>query len=137
VRGASHSAPPDLHFRRFWQGIGWMMVAVVVWLSLAPHPPAPPSFLGWDKAQHFLAYGCLMFWFRQAFAHHWRWPALLVILGVGLEWLQGFTDLRSSDPFDIFANSIGVAIGLLVAATPAGRLVAIADAQFHAMKTGA
>jgi hypothetical protein len=106
------------------------MVAIVVWLSLIPHPPQPPSFLGWDKAQHFLAYGSLMSWYGMSFARHWRWPLFLILLGVVLEFLQGLGGVRSLDPFDMVANTIGVGIGLaLVRATPLGRLLVVLDAQ--------
>ena len=40
--------------------LGLIVVAIVVWLSLDPNPPAPPDFLAWDKAQHALAYGTLL-----------------------------------------------------------------------------
>ena len=71
-----------LHHARLWQGLGWALVAIVVWLSLDPSPPAPPDFLAWDKAQHALAYGTLAWWFRQSFAPHRRWPLFLVGLGI-------------------------------------------------------
>jgi VanZ family protein len=104
-----------LHFPRFWQGIGWLMVAVVCWLSLTPNPPEPPGLLGWDKAQHLLAYGGLMFWFRQVFHRHWRWPAFLTGLGMMLEFLQGFTGARTPDLFDVIANTMGVLLGVVLA----------------------
>jgi len=123
-----------LNFAKTWQGVGWAMVAVVVWLSLTPHPPQPPSFLGWDKAQHFAAYGGLMVWYGMSFARHWRWPVFLVGLGVGLEFLQGLGGFRSFDPMDMVANTLGVGAGLLLVKTPAGHCLAVADA--HLVKLG-
>ncbi|MGY6215906.1 VanZ family protein [Methylolobus aquaticus] len=116
-----------LRFPRLWQGVGWVMVVVVMWLSLTPHPPQPPSLLAWDKAQHLTAYAGLMFWFRQAFAPHWRWPAFLLGLGITIELLQGFTGARVADLFDIVANGLGVAIGLILAQSPLGRMLAAVD----------
>lgn len=104
-----------LHYPKFWQGIGWLMVAIVCWLSLTPHPPEPPKLLGWDKAQHALAYAGLMFWFRQVFYRNWRWPAFLIALGITLEFLQGFTGGRTPDIFDAIANAAGILIGLVLA----------------------
>ncbi|MDF9393439.1 MULTISPECIES: VanZ family protein [Methylococcus] len=101
-----------------WRCLGWTMVAVVVVLSLLPQLPQPPSVLGWDKAQHFLAYAVLTVWFCQCYSRHWRWPAFFVALGGVLELLQGFTGVRTTDPFDILANSIGVSIGLGLSFTP-------------------
>ena len=109
---------------RFWQVIGWCLVAVVAWLSLTPSPPEPPSLLEWDKAQHAVAYAVLMLWFRQAFTRHWRWPLFLVVLGIGLELGQGFTELRMLEPLDMLANAVGVGIGLALARTPLGAMLA-------------
>ncbi|QSA98227.1 VanZ family protein [Methylococcus sp. EFPC2] len=109
---------PTLNFTRTWQAIGWLLVALVCWLSLTPAPPEPPVFLTWDKAQHFLAYGVLMFWYGQAFARHWRWPVCLISLGVGLEFLQGWSGLRHYDPYDMLANSLGVVLGLAFSFVP-------------------
>lgn len=109
---------------RLWQVIGWCLVAVVAWLSLTPSPPEPPSLLEWDKAQHAVAYAVLMLWFRQAFTRHWRWPLFLVVLGIGLELGQGFTELRMLEPLDMLANAVGVGIGLALARTPLGAMLA-------------
>ena len=117
-----------LKYKKTWQAVGWMMVVIVVWLSLTPRPPQPPSFLGWDKAQHFVAYGGLMVWYGMSFARHWRWPLFLVCLGVALEFLQGLGGVRSLDPMDMVANTLGVGIGLILVATPLGQSLAMADA---------
>ncbi|MBM4200810.1 MAG: VanZ family protein [Gammaproteobacteria bacterium] len=127
--GKVRPAASELHFRRLWQGIGWLMVAVVVWLSVTPHPPQPPSLLTWDKAQHLTAYAGLMYWFRQAFAAHWRWPVFLITLGVVLELLQSMIPLRNGDLVDVVANSLGVGIGLALGRSPLGGLLAAADAR--------
>lgn len=124
---ASRNSRPPLRFTRLWQGLGWVMVVVVMWLSLTPHPPQPPSLLGWDKAQHLTAYAGLMFWFRQAFAPHWRWPAFLLGLGMMIELLQGFTAVRVADLSDIVANGLGVALGLMLARSRLGRMLATVD----------
>jgi len=109
---------PALNFPVLWQIGGWMLVALVCWLSLTPAPQHPPDFLGWDKAQHFLAYAVLMFWFAQSFPRHWRWPLLLVLLGVGLEVLQGLGGVRQYDPFDMLANGLGVLLGWALSLFP-------------------
>lgn len=103
------------------------MVSIVVWLSLTPKPPQPPSILGWDKAQHFAAYASLMYWYGMSFEPRWRWPVFLVGLGVGLEFLQGYTGFRSFDPFDMVANTVGVGIGLMLLKTPAGQFLRAMD----------
>jgi VanZ family protein len=114
-------------YRTVWRGVGWAMVAAVVVLSLVPQLPKAPSLLGWDKAQHFLAYAVLTFWFCLSYSRHWRWPAFFIALGSVLELLQGFTGIRTTDPFDIVANSIGVFIGLGFALTPLASSLRLLD----------
>lgn len=116
-----------LRFTFFWQSAAWALVALVVWLSLTPHPPQPPALLSWDKADHLLAYAALMYWFAQSFARHWRWPLFLCLLGFALEVLQGLSAVRSFDLFDMVANVLGVMLGLVLAMTPLGRLLAAVD----------
>lgn len=118
---------PGLRFTSFWQAAGWAMVALVIWLSLTPHPPQPPALLSWDKADHLLAYAVLMYWFAQSFVRHWRWPLFLCVLGFALEVLQGLSAVRSFDLYDMVANVLGVMLGLMLAMTPLGRLLAAVD----------
>jgi hypothetical protein len=110
--------------QRLWQGIGWFGAGVVIFLTLTPKPPPMPSVLDWDKAQHMLAYAVLMWWFRQAFARRMRWVVFLLLLGVGLECIQGLSAYRYFDYGDMIANTLGVILGLVLAATPLGRALA-------------
>ena len=93
--------------------IGWGWAAAIVWLSLTPAPPKL-DFEHGDKLGHFLAYGALMFLFcmiyqnRSARLLH---AAAFVLMGVGLEFIQGWLGYRTYDPFDMLANTIGVALG--------------------------
>ena len=103
------------------------MVIIVIWLSLTPKPPQPPSILGWDKAQHLLAYSSLMAWFAMSFVRHWRWPVFLLGLGIGLECLQGISGFRRFDIFDIAANSAGVCLGIALAKTRLGQTLTVID----------
>ncbi|MFM8332348.1 MAG: VanZ family protein [Candidatus Methylumidiphilus sp.] len=116
-----------LNYEKNWRVLAWMLVAIVVWLSLTPRPPQPPSILGWDKAQHFTAYATLAYWFGMCYSRHWRWPTFLVGLGVLMEVLQGLGGFRSFDFFDIIANTIGVAGGFWLEGTCAGLWLAAFD----------
>jgi VanZ family protein len=116
-----------LRYVNYWQAIGWMMVLIVILLSLTPKPPQLPGLFGWDKAHHFLAYAALMYWFGVSRPRHWRWPVFIASLGVVLELLQGLTGYRTSDPNDLIANTLGVAIGLFIVNTPLGGWLAIVD----------
>lgn len=116
-----------LRHSRYWRAIGWLTLAVVTWLSLTPEPPSVPTFMGWDKGQHFAAYSFLMYWFGMAFSRHWRWPLFMFVWGLLMEVIQGLGELRTMDPYDMVANVIGVAGGLLLLQTRCARLLNVLE----------
>ena len=94
------------------------MVAAIFWLSLTPSPP-PIDMAAGDKLVHFAAYGTLMFWFcglypktRTRLLH----GIAFIVMGVGLEVLQGMLGYRTYDVLDMIANSVGVLLGAAAAA---------------------
>ena len=118
--------------RNAWIAIGWFGVAMVIVLSLIPSPPTLPVEQG-DKFEHVAAYGSLMFWFAQAYLR-WnerRWiAAALVALGIGLEYVQGWTGWRDFSYADMAADAIGVALGWLVARGALANFLACATRWF-------
>jgi len=101
------------------------LVALVVYLSLVPHPPEPFSFPNADKLEHAFAYASLSVWFCQIYlSGRSRVMAvmLLVGMGIGLEYVQGWTEYRHFDVWDMVANGIGVLLGYLMTRTAFGRL---------------
>lgn len=111
-----------LRYYRIWLAIGFGLVGLVIYLSLTPRP-IDAGQVGDVSFGHFLAYLALMLWFAQL---HRGWPAMLavaaalVLMGVGLEYLQGLTSYRSFDPLDMRDNAIGVAVGLVIGSTRLG-----------------
>ena len=115
-----------LKYRRLWITVGWLLVGLVVYLSLTPHPPEPVTFNNADKFQHALAYGALALWFGQIYRSVTSRVMLalaLTVLGVGLEYVQGWTGYRTYDVLDMVADGAGVSLGWLLALTPLGRLL--------------
>lgn len=115
-----------LKHRLIGQVIGGLLVALVVYLSLTPQPPAPLTFDNSDKVEHAFAYATLSFWFCHLYVTGSSRAvviATLVALGVGLEYVQGWTGYRSFDVMDMLADSIGVLLGWLLVSTPLGRLL--------------
>ncbi len=101
-----------------WLGVWlfWPGVAVIAWGELAPHPPDVSSIVGWDKAQHFIAYfglagmATLALGLRRVLV----WALLgIIALGGVLEILQGLTG-RDADVFDFVANTLGALVGTML-----------------------
>ena len=115
-----------LRFPRFWLGLWWLAIAVIITVCLIPPPPLdlPPNS---DKVEHFLAYfvlaGAAVQIYRTRAALLWAGVGL-VGLGIGIEFLQGaLTANRMADPMDALANSIGVIAGMAIAFTPLRNLL--------------
>jgi len=114
----------ELNWFWVWLILGWLMIVAIILLSLVSIS-TPALFSYQDKAFHVLAYFLLMGWFAQLYPRprHLLWLILLVALGVGLEFVQGATRHRTFEYLDMAANSLGVAIAWLLAATPFARLL--------------
>ena len=110
--------------------MGWLWVAVILYLSLTPHPPEPVSFVGADKLEHAFAYAMLMLWFCQIYVQRAVRAGLslaLVAMGVGVEILQGMSGYRNFEYADMLANSTGVLVGWGIAQTRLGRTLTILE----------
>jgi VanZ family protein len=97
--------------------LGWAMVAAIVWLSLTPTPPKV-DFDASDKLGHLLGYGALMFWFSQLYVVRKTrilYAAGFATMGIVLELVQGQFGYRTYEVFDMYANGLGVLLGLAAA----------------------
>ena len=110
--------------------MGWAMVVMVLYLSLTPDPPAPLTFDNADKLEHVMAYAGLSFWFCLLYPNGRERlivATALVGLGVGLEYVQGWTGYRTFDVLDMAADAVGVLAGWVAVCTPLGRLLDLID----------
>ena len=101
-----------------WIVASVLLVAAVLYVSLAPlNVPAdlPTHF---DKLEHAAAYVFLAVWFTGLVARS-RYRSVvfaLVALGLMIEFLQAAMPFgRQGDPWDVVANVTGVGIGVAVA----------------------
>jgi len=110
-----------LRRQMFWLLLWCTAVLTVIVVCLIP-PPQLALPQNSDKVEHFLAYFLLAGSAVQVFATRralWRVALGLVLMGVGVEWMQGaLTSNRMADPMDALANSIGVLAGMLTVFTP-------------------
>jgi len=100
--------------------LGWLLVAVVVFLSLYPKPPQPLEFEQSDKLSHIIAYMTLMLWFANIYPQRSSQLQMSIgffVMGVCLELLQGMTEYRTFSFADMLANGIGILLALYLAKT--------------------
>lgn len=105
-----------LKWPALWLAIAWSLVVAIVYLSLAPIAVALPVD-GGDKYAHIAAYAALMLWFMQIYGSSRSRIVIavgLAAMGIGLEFLQGYTGYRTFEWADMVASVAGVAIGWLI-----------------------
>lgn len=92
-----------------------LLIAVVAWLAVSPAPPRGAD-LGWDKANHALAFAVMFVSGRLAWPRR-PWSVALGLLGYGVlvELVQSQVPNRSADALDVIADAAGIALGALVA----------------------
>lgn len=104
-------------FRLLSLWLFWPGVLVIAWGELTPDPPQMSGLLGWDKADHFIAYFGLsaMASLVIGLKPRLKWAILGVILMSGaLELLQAVFG-RDAEFLDFAANTLGAAAGTLIA----------------------
>lgn len=107
--------PSAATLRRLWAGLLAAQMAVVCALAFMPAPP-PAADLGWDKANHLLAFAVMAAtavaaWGREAGRARFVW-ALLLALGAFIEAVQSQLPARSAEWGDLAADAVGIAAGL-------------------------
>ena len=109
---------PEYKLKQLWLAIGYAMVAFVIYLSVSSNPPdVELGFEFQDKLFHALAYFILMFWFAQIYhlkKQRLIFALLFIALGIAMEGIQSFDPKRYAEFDDVVANSLGVAIGILL-----------------------
>jgi len=109
-----------LKYKSLWLALGYVLVAFVVYSSLTSSP-IKMDINYFDKYAHAFGYFVLMGWFMQIY--HSNKAVLicavtLVVLGVGLEFVQGMTGYRYFDLNDMLANTSGVLLAWILVKTP-------------------
>ena len=105
----------------WWAGLGWLLVMGVIVGSLLPGPSLPNVSMN-DKFEHAGAYCLLMVWFAGLYPRrlYLLIAAVLLALGIGLDLLQGLSETRSLELFDILADLVGIAVGLVLSVSLLG-----------------
>jgi VanZ family protein len=105
-----------LRYPWFWLAVGWVLAAGVSVGSLIPSDMVA-GISAFDKLIHAGSYFTLMIWFAGAYEarRHVFIAVVLIAAGTGLDLVQNLTATRTFSMFDVFANSVGVAVGLVLA----------------------
>ena len=125
---------PRLKHPRVWRGLGWLLVAFTAIGSLVPAGTPGLGLLN-DKLEHGGGYAALTIWFSGAYPQQRPWIIAVAFfaMGVVIELLQGWMQLgRDRDIHDVFANTTGIVIGLLLARLWLRNWVARAEAWIAA-----
>lgn len=101
--------------------LGGLYVALIIFMSLVPGgsdsllPNIDPT--EHDVLSHFMAYFIMMLWYSQIYPakYYPRLAAIFILLGIGLDCLQGMSETREFQTIDIFFNSTGVIFAWLLA----------------------
>lgn len=111
-----------LKYAARWQfaGIAFLMLALTA--ALLPEIPFWPDdpaarFEFSDKLLHMIAFTFLAVWFsgQYARASYWRIAVGLLAFGALIELIQGTVSYRSSEWLDLYADGIGIVVGLIIA----------------------
>ncbi|HRQ66565.1 MAG TPA: hypothetical protein PKZ76_17140 [Xanthomonadaceae bacterium] len=111
-------------FPWLWRGIGWLMLAVVAYLLVAPRLPDPLDIAYADKLYHVAGFALLSGWAALLFESQRALllrGLMLVAFGAAMEGVQAVLPWRSADLGDFVANVGGVALGLTISFTPLAR----------------
>lgn len=113
---------PERHRHRVWP---WALaltgaLVAITWLATTPNPPRDLD-TGWDKSNHLLAFAVLALladrmviaWRRGTAARLAAWGLVLAYGGL-IELLQSQIPGRAAEWSDLFADALGVALGLAV-----------------------
>ncbi len=97
-----------------WIWVFGSVALVVLVLALMPSVPHRPT-VGWDKANHLLAFAVLAWLGCHAYPQ--RMVSVLsglLAYGALIEILQSFTTFRSADWHDLLADGVGLLLGWLL-----------------------
>lgn len=122
----------ELRYFRWWLVLGWLIVVAVIALSLISKVPIHIPVQYSDKVGHVIAYTVLMGWFVQLFQSRkilLLHAVFLIAMGVGLEFLQGYSG-RHFEYADMLANCMGVVLGFVLLFTPLRTLLQSLEERF-------
>ena len=118
-----------LRYSRRWQAASMMLLLFVLAATMMPAVwfwSDRHAFLTWfvdaDKWLHGITFVILALWFAGQYRpnSYWRIGIGLILFGFLIEGCQRLVTYRSADWFDIWADTAGIVVGLIIAAAGIG-----------------
>jgi VanZ family protein len=116
-----------LSYPRRWQVAGILLLASVLLLAIVPAIWFWPQDPGktWslsDKWLHGITFAVLALWFSGQYAReaYWKLAVGLLAFGALIEICQRMISYRTAEWNDLFADMLGIAIGILIASIGVG-----------------
>jgi VanZ family protein len=112
-----------LRFANWWFAGGVLLLAYVLYATLAPDIRPIARLVFNDKLAHFLAFAALMAWFSGV-VNPRLFPLvaiLLAALGVGIEFLQAQLTYRTAEVADALFDFAGIGVAWVLARAGLGR----------------
>ncbi len=107
-----------LRHPRLWLVSGWTLVVLAIIASIVPSHDLPKLGGISDKLEHVVGYAVLSLWFAGIYPRA-RYPMIgvaLLVMGILIEGLQGAMNVgREAELRDVYANSLGIVCGLVLA----------------------
>jgi hypothetical protein len=118
-----------LRYSRRWHAASMMLLLFVLAATMMPAVwfwSDRHAFLTWfvdaDKWLHGITFVILALWFAGQYRprSYWRIGVGLILFGFLIEGCQRLVTYRSADWFDIWADTAGIVVGLVIAAAGLG-----------------
>ena len=134
---------PLRHSRR-WQVAGALVLALVFAAAVVPALWSWPTvrqtaIFAFDKWLHGATFVVLSLWFSGQYARrsYWRIALGLLLFGIAIELVQRTLSYRTADLQDLYANVVGIVIGLGLATAGIGGWSLRIENWFDARRQGA
>ena len=104
-------------YRLFYQLLFFAVLLLGLYLGMRPGPPPTPLKFSLETTLYHTA-GLFVCTILSYLAYpRWRWwwrGAFMFGVGVAVEYVQSYHPARTADMHDIYANTVGVILGLVV-----------------------
>lgn len=103
-------------YRPFYQILFFAVLLLALYLGMRPAPPPTPFKFSMVAVLYHTGGLCVCCILSYLAYPKWRWwwrGVFMFAVGLAIEYVQSFHPSRTADIHDIYANTLGVALGLI------------------------